>query len=381
MLWNKTSHTPNPKHPLTRHPGIAKVIALSLIVACLGVGLHYEGTQAATSTTANLDGYKINTSKSRTGSFSAAKVSIRKVTTGAVNSSTGQPFYLNALPAIAGGDHYVVSISPTSVPGYTVKGLTWCLNACTGFNELTTNFRAGSSTEFTFYPGNNYHMRWIFQPVAAPTPVPAPVKTPTPVPTTPTPTSSPMSSTTPEAVASPDSSAPHETTLTSSDGIVDVTLNSDAIGDDAECSVSESADAVSVAKDQTKIAGPYELSCKTALGANINAFAKPVMWTYHLKDRLGNNLVPKAFAVKPNGGKQEISGAFYDKGSQDLNFATADTGETMVLASSEPPSLMVYGLIGLAVLLVGLAVGALFFIRRPVKQSYEEYIRSKYYDL
>lgn len=384
-----------PQLPSVRHRGLIRVVLLTLFVASLGVDPYYQGAEAATSTTANLDGYKINTAGSRIGTFSTAKVSIKKATTGAVNSSTAQPFYLNALSATAAGDHYIVSISPTSVPGYTVKGLTWCLNSCTGFNQLASNFRPGSSTDFTLYAGNNYHIRWIFQPIAIQTPVPAPAKTPTPLPapkptpapTTPAPSpsqppglsSTPSISPTPSLSAANDSS--REITLTSDDHVAEVLIGAGAIGNQANCSLSGSSEDIKVSQVQTKAAGPYMLSCKTRLGEAINTFARPVMWTYHLKDHLGSNLVPKAFVIKPGGGKQEVPGAYYDKASQDFNFATASTGDTMVLASEEPPSIMTFGLVGLVVLLVGLAIGAPFFIRRPVKQSYEDYIRSKYYDL
>ena len=450
------------------------MVLLGLFATSLGADPYYQGAQAATSTTANLDGYKINTAGSRIGNFSTAKVTIKKVSTGAVNSSTAQPFYLNTLPATAAGDHYIVSISPTSVTGYTVKGLTWCLNACTGFNEVTSNFRSGSSTDFTFYAGNNYHMRWIFQPVAVPTSTPAPatskptlVPSPTPAPTVPTPpptlTTMPVGAPsgftatslgthavvdlrwtvasgsvktytlersidqvvwqtvsdkitdtryqdknagfgthyyyrlkavgqdgiasavvaadvrTPELAGNTDSS--RDTTFTSNDRIADITVSAGAIADQADCSLSDSSDAVSVAKGQTKVAGPYLLFCKTRLGETINAFAKPILWTYHLKGHLASSQVPKAIAVMTDGGKKEVSGAIYDKASQDYSFGTSGTGQTMVLGTAAPASLADYGLIGLVLLLVGLGIGALLFIRRPAKRSYEDYIRSKYYDL
>jgi len=474
-------------------------VALALIAATVALGLHYQGTQAATSTTVTLNGYKINTAGSTIGTFSTAKITVKKVTTGAINTSTAQPFNFGALPATGGtaGDHYIVSISPTAVTGYTIKGLTWCENACTGYIPLSTNFRAGSSTDFTFHVGNNYYMRWIYQPAAIPTPTPTPVKTPTPVPITPkptpvptraptprsgtpvpTPVSTPGSATpaptptpapvplgvpsdftvtsldteavvslqwtaatgpvksytiersidqvkwqvltdsvteplyldenagfgihyyyrlkavgqdgtasayvtadvsTPEFAANTDSS--RDTTFTSGDQIAEVTISAGAISDQADCSVSDSTDVVSLAKGQTKVAGPYQLFCKTRLGEIINAFTKPVVWKYHLKGHLASGQVPKGFVLMPNGDKKAVSGATYDKTSQDFSFATTDTGKTLVLAASAPAPWMLYGLIGLIILLVGLGIGTLFFIRRPVKQSYEDYIRSKYYDL
>jgi hypothetical protein len=446
-------------------------MAFVLIPACLGLGLCYQGARAATGTTANVDGYKINTALSRSGTFSLANVIIKKVTTGAINSSTANPFYLNALSATSAGDHYVVSISPTSVTGYAVKGLTWCLNACVGYNELTTNYRAGTSADFTFYAGNNYHMRWIFQPVAIPIPLAAPVKTPipaavsvssspTPLPNqSPVPVGTPIDFTatslgshavvslqwkaasgtvknyiiersidqvawqviasvatdtqytdenagfgihyyyrlkamgadglagtsvtadarTPEFAANTDSS--RDVTLTSNDQVVDVTLSAGSISDQADCSVSDSSDAVSITNGQSKVAGPYQLFCKTRLGETINVFAKPVSWNYHLKGHMGSGLVPKGYRLVSGGKIQAVADASYDKTTQDFRFTTSDAGQTLVLASSGPVSLMALAMIGLVILFVFLGIGILFFVRFPVKQTYEEYIRSKYYDL
>jgi len=368
-----------------RHQALKPVIKLAFMAVCLGVGLGYQGTQAATGTTANLDGYKINTVASRSGAFSAAKVTIKKVTTGAINSSTAQPFFLNALPASAAGDHYTVSISPNAVPGYSVKGLTWCLNACSGYNELTSNFRPGNSTDFVFYPGNNYHMRWIYQPVAVPAPIPTQGNVPAPVPAAPNPSLSSTSTPTPIPSSSPDSAAnadsSREATYTSDDHMVDIIVHAGTISDHDDCSVSGPTKTPSTANRQSKIAGPYQLVCKTPAGNTVKAFAKPVVWTYHLQGHLTKGDTPKAYIVTSDGGKKEVAGAFYDDASRNFIFETSDTGLTQVTASSASVPLMVYGPIGLVLLVIILALGALFFIRRPVKQSYEDYIRSKYYDL
>lgn len=386
MLWFITSFSPTSLPSSMWHKALKPVTKLALTAVFVGLGLGYQGIQAATSTKANLDGYKINTVASRSGAFSAAKVTVRKVTTGAINSSTAQPFFLNALPASTAGDHYTISISPNSVPGYTVKGLTWCLNACTGYNELTSNFRAGNSTDFVFYPGNNYHMRWIYQPAAIPAPVPTQGNSPTSVPATPNPVveptlipsiSSPIPS--PDSAAKSDSS--RESTYMSDDHIVDIIVRAGTITDHGDCSVSGPTETPSLANGQSNIAGPYRLVCKTPSGNTVKAFAKPVVWTYRLQERPTKGEIPKAFVLTSDGSKKEVAGSFYDEASRNLIFETTDTGQTLVIATSARVSLMVYGLIGLVVLIVGLGLGALFFIRRPAKRSYEDYIRSKYYDL
>lgn len=382
MLWLNTPHEIKSRFPLTRHPAFSPINALVLIGACVVVGLHYQASQAATSTTANLDGYKINTGNVRTGTFSTVKVTVKQVSTGAFNTSTANPYNFNALASTSAGASYVVSVSPTSVAGYTVKGVTWCLNTCTGFNEQTTNFRAGSSAAFTFYAGSNYHMRWIFQPVAAPTPIPAPINTTTPAPATPAP-----STATPSSTASPvpqepafNTDAPREVTFTSDDRVASVTLPAGSIGDQAICSVSDSTVAVSVPKGQTKVAGPYRLLCKSRIGETVNAFVKPVTWHYQLKERMKSGLVPKAY-VLAGGGKREIEGAVYNKTAGGLTFNVTDTGDTLVLASSAPAPYSVLAAVGLGFVVLLLGVAALFFLRLPIKRSYADYIRSKYYDL
>ncbi len=374
----------NKRHTF-RRPILKSLAAFVLIAVTSVVSFQYQTSEAATSTTASLDGYKINTANVRTGTFSAVKVTVKQVSTGAINTSTANPYFFNALASTSAGASYVVSVSPTSVAGYTVKGVTWCLNTCTGFNEQTSNFRAGSSATFTFYSGSNYHMRWIFQPVAAPTPIPAPIKTPTPAPATPVapPTTTPSPTTVPASpgptsISNPD--ATREATFTSDDRVASVTLPAGSIGDQAICSVSDSTATVSVLTGQTKVAGPYQLLCKTRIGENVSAFVKPVTWHYQLKERLKSGFVPKAY-VLAGGVKREITGAVYDKAAAGLTFSANDTGDTMVLASSAPEPYSVLAAVGVGFIALLVGVAALFFLRVPIKRSYADYIRSKYYDL
>ena len=494
MNWLIPSNKLKSKQPLTRHRLFSPTLALLLIAASVGLGQYYQGVQAATSTTATLNGYKISSTGASSGTFSSAKVTIKTMATGAINSSTASPFLFSGLPAVVAGSHYIVS--PSAVPGYTIKGLTFCSDACVGYVPLTTNFRAVSSIEFVFTPGHDYHMRWIYQPipVATPTPLPPPVKTPIPAPAPPkpapvptrtpaprpvtpvpapakaaTPVSAPVAALVPlglptaftatnldshaevalqwaaatgsvksytierssdqitwqvvtngvtetqytdkdvgfgihyyyrlkavgqdgvaggtvnadvtTSVFTANTDASRDTNLSSADQLVNVVISSGAISDLADCQVNDSSDAIAVTKGQTKIAGPYELVCKTSRGEIISSFAKPVTWTYHLKDHLKNGLVAKAYILPEAGKMQIIPGAAFDKASQDLLFTSTVPGKTLILASSSSSDVMIYVLIGIVVLLVLLALGALFFIRMPIKQSYEAYIRSKYYDL
>ena len=168
---------------------------LGIFVAAVGVCSPAIFSSAATSTTATVDGAKILTTGagqyggSTSGPFSAATIKVTRTAYNTSTNSNANPFTFASLGAVAAGETYTVSISPAVTTGYTLKGSTWCLDACSGYNPQTSNFKAGLSVTLTLQRNHNYHMRWIYAipaatpPPAPPTPAPVqpPVTTPTPV--------------------------------------------------------------------------------------------------------------------------------------------------------------------------------------------------------
>jgi len=135
-------------------------------------------TRASSPNTLDLDGAKILNSGggqyggTSTGPFSTATVTAKRVLNSSTVTASANPFSFSGLQASA-GEHYFVSVSPVTVGGYTVKGLTWCADSCEAFDAQATNFRSGSSADLTLSPNHSYHIRWIYQPIPTATPTPA----------------------------------------------------------------------------------------------------------------------------------------------------------------------------------------------------------------
>ena len=481
---------------------IRLVMAVGAItVATIGFMTPAIFSYAATATTADLDGVKILNSGTgtyggtSTGPFASAKVSIKRVKTGSTSSSTGNPFSFKALSAPAAGEHYIVSVSPTAVPGYTVKGLTWCKDACTGYKPQTTNFKAGSSVDFTFYGTHVYHMRWIYQPIpkATPTHVPTPKPTvaPTPVPTVkpvptptpkrgtatpvratpapavqPAPTSAPVAVPLPpanfqalsasdnavitlswaapagaEAVAgytversldqaswqkvadkvsslaytddtvafglhyyyrlsavdaggvvlgvahadgttatfSPNSAGSDAITVESDDKLATVDVPAGALGAETACSIVASSAKLGT-NTTTVVAGPFTLVCKTFEGNVVTDFAKPVTWTYRLDGKLKNLGKPGAVALDSAGEESGVSEYNYDAKTKLLTFNQAGATTTAAVASAKSglPTTFIVLFVTAFLVIAGVVI---LMLRRSQHQNYNDYLRSKYYNL
>lgn len=160
------------REALTNRKRFSVASAFLLMIALSGFGIIVKQSSfAATSTTFDLNGYKINTSNSTTGPFSGATVRVVRSSNGAVSSSTANPYYIKGLAAGTSGSGFVVSIpSPTSYSGWSIRGSTYCLDACTNYNQQTTNYASGSSRSMAFFPGHVYNFRWIWQYLSPTTP-------------------------------------------------------------------------------------------------------------------------------------------------------------------------------------------------------------------
>ena len=422
-------------------------------------------SHAATSATADLDGAKISTLVGGTyggttsSAFSTAIVTVTRVSTGEPINSTSNPFAFSGLNAIAAGDHYLVSVPPTAVGGYSVKGLTWCQDACTGFDPQSTNFQIGSAIDLTFYPNHFYHIRFIYGPVVAVAPAASPVP---PAPAGAANPSGPgapgsfqalvagdnalvaLSWTPPPATVgtrlyrlersideinwtvvangitalafrddtvtfgvhyyyrlsakdlvgnvsglayaeattagfSANSANSTDGTFISDDQIARVDVPAGALDDSADCSVSASTQKISTS-NQSLVAGPYSLVCKSSSGVVAGDFNKPVTWHFDLSTKLGGFVSPAAVLISDTGLTSVIDGAKYDSSNRILQFNQISATTTAVLASAQQgfdPGILVT----LAVVLVLVAGVLVFILRKAQRTKYQEYMRKKYYDV
>lgn len=495
-------------HRLEAKRNARRLRVILVMLAMVAVGVPALLTRAATSTTADFDGVKILNSGggtyggSTTGPFATAIVTVKRVSTGTSTTKTVNPFWFGELAAPAAGEHYLVSISPTTIGGYRLKGLTWCMDACTGWDPQTHNFRAVSSTDFTFYANHSYHMRWIYEPVPAATPAPTPA--PTPVPATPAPTPRPTAK---AAVATPKPAAkvavaatpapgvgaaaptpvpvPNDTAAPSVPGdfqalasgtnalvnlrwtaatdantvtyhlersldqvtwtvvgaaipelaftdetvafgvryyyrlsAVDVAGNASAyvttnartgnfeansntsdVGNfistdeiaavevpagtfatNAKCTVELSA--ARLATDgRTAVAGPYSLVCKNVAGDVLDTYNKPVNWSFALKTKLKGS--PKLVVVSQDssGSIADVKSAAYDSKTHTMRFSQATATTTAVLAVKAGAGISP-SFIAIFLLVILLIVGVIILmLRKNQRQNYNDYLRSKYYNL
>ena len=162
------------------------VVAIALIVVATSLyTVPSIITLAATAATADLDGAKILSTVGGTyggptnGVFSTANVTVTRVSSGVAVNSVANPFSFTGLNAITAGDHYLVSVPASGSGAFAVKGLTWCEDACAGFDPQSTNFQSGSAIGMTLYPNHFYHIRFIYSPSGSGAPAPAATPVPT----------------------------------------------------------------------------------------------------------------------------------------------------------------------------------------------------------
>ncbi len=169
-------------------------------------------------------------------------------------------------------------------------------------------------------------------------------------------------------------------TYVSDDQVVTVVVPAGGTtSDSAVCTVAKATSKFG-SNDRPVVAGPYMLVCKTAGGDLITDFSKPVAWTFSLKDKLKGYSNPSVVSSDSNGGESEVKGAVYDSKTKTMKFSQTGASTTAVLASAAR---------GLSASLVVMVLAALLLIagvfavvlRRNQRQSYNDYLRQKYYNL
>lgn len=171
------------------------------------------------------------------------------------------------------------------------------------------------------------------------------------------------------------------TTYTSDDQKVSLLLPGDAVDSAAMCTVTkdETLKAEGTTSKRPVAAGVYVLVCKTEAGDVIESFNKPITWSFNLKDSLKGLANPEAYLME-EGGAVAVKGAKYDGDSKILSFESTSDKPVYVLAAKAPG--IPLNLVAF-ILAVILAVGGVvvLILRRKQKTNYDDYLRSKYYNL
>ncbi len=169
------------------------------------------------------------------------------------------------------------------------------------------------------------------------------------------------------------------TTYTSDDRLANVLLPSGALDGDADCTVTKDLTSHPGNATHIVVGGPYVLVCKDAAGSVLSDFNKPVTWTYNLKGKLAGFQNPAPSNIGA-GTAVAVKAFTFDKKTQVLQFTVAQAGGTVVLATAKP-AFPINLVIILAVLLVVIVGVVVFVLRHVQKQNYDDYLRSKYYNL
>jgi hypothetical protein len=175
-----------------------------------------------------------------------------------------------------------------------------------------------------------------------------------------------------------------EATYTSQDKLAVVQLPAGLVaGSEISCQVNDLTDVRGKKvgdKSQPVVLGPYELACKTVAGSVITDYKKQVTWTLDLKGQLKNLHSPVAYMYGADGGPVEVKGVRYsDKDQTMVLQAPADA--IVVVQASVPQGVSPNFLVVFLVVAGIVAAIIVFALNRKKKLQYEEYLRSKYYEL
>lgn len=173
-------------------------------------------------------------------------------------------------------------------------------------------------------------------------------------------------------------------TFTSDDTLATVTVSAGTLPTDADCTVTSVSIPATGKQPGTSsnpmVLGPYVFLCKTLGGDPINSLAKPVTWTMNLKGKLKNLVNPVPQTYNEDAHTTPIDGSKFDASTQLLTFQTATSDDVLVLASV--PQGVSPNLIAAVLVVAALIAGVLMLVlRKKQKDTYNEYIRHKYYNL
>lgn len=168
-------------------------------------------------------------------------------------------------------------------------------------------------------------------------------------------------------------------TYNSSDGLAQVVVPSGALTESVDCSVNSDSNP-NLGTAYHVMVGPYSLVCKDQSGNQVDSFAQALSWTMSLKTKIKGFVDPLPYTISDNNQLAAVKNGKYSPSNEELTFTTASADSVLVLAStatSVPWDLL------LSLLMVAAAVVlvAVLLLRKKQRSNYDDYLRSKYYNL
>ncbi len=168
--------------------------------------------------------------------------------------------------------------------------------------------------------------------------------------------------------------------FTSDDQLASLLVPAGAIVGSANCSIARDDQKID-GSGRVVVLGLYRMLCKNSSGTIITDVLHPVVWTLRTKDAIKNYSDPVMVSVKTGGEVTELTDAHYDKSSGIMEASVAGATSVAVLAkpASNPISLGVA--VAGVLILIGGGIGFVLLLRRGQRLNYDEYLRTKYYNL
>jgi len=177
-----------------------------------------------------------------------------------------------------------------------------------------------------------------------------------------------------------DPSSDQSVTYNSDDNVATVIMPSGAVSGEADCSVSNPTGNETVPSGKRLVVGPYALICKDSSGLAISSFAQPLSWTLNVKSKLNGLKSPVAYTVDDNGQVAVIKSSSYNASAGTVSFISDTTDGVLVLAAVAPG--IPWNAIAIVLVVAGIVVALVVLIlRKQQKVNYNDYLRTKYYDL
>lgn len=168
--------------------------------------------------------------------------------------------------------------------------------------------------------------------------------------------------------------------FSSSDGVVTVQVPAGAAKTQLSCTVTSKDTVEPKLTGQKVIAGPYNLVCRTAGGDTITEFKEAVTWLFNLEGKVKNLKSPEAHTHSSGGRLTLVENLKYEASTKILT-APMWTNESLVVMGTVPRGISLNLIVVLLVVALVVVAIVLLVARQRKKISYDEYMRSKYYDL
>ncbi len=164
----------------------------------------------------------------------------------------------------------------------------------------------------------------------------------------------------------------------SEDHLITVTVGPDVMPKGADCKIANSNPETPVGR--VHIAGAYFLECRTTTGDMIPEVSGVATWRFDIQDQLKGYVDPVMVSYGGDHSGELVSGVAYDAKAGTLTVQAPAMGRYAVLAAEPSRAWIGWAVMGGFMLLI---IAALAFIplRTNRRQNYQEYLRSKYYNL